>query len=136
MRWKGWKRNWFEKRWTILGNETIRRIIEIFRIQNLMINILLFIGAIGFISWQHAVFFNDVWLRNAQQKQLRQKFEDWWLTVADLDKLKLALACTIMLNSVLDKTFGIRLFSKRAFWRSSMAAESNRQFLPGSKRGL
>jgi hypothetical protein len=59
-----------------------------------MYNILLFIGAIGFVSWQFAIFFNDVWLRDAQHKKLREKFEDWWLTVEDLDKLKLALACT------------------------------------------
>jgi hypothetical protein len=87
-----------------------------------MLNFLLFIGAIGFISWKLAIFFNDVWLRDAQHKQLRQKFEDWWLTVQDLDKLKLALACTIRLNGVLDKIFGMRLFSRLAFWRISMAA--------------
>ncbi len=87
-----------------------------------MINLLFFVGAIGFISWQLAIFFNDVWLRDAQHKKLRQKFEDWWLTVVDLDKLKLALACTIHLNEILDKVFGVRLFSKLAFWRTSIAA--------------
>lgn len=82
-----------------------------------MVNFLFFVGAIGFISWQLSVFLKDVWLRDAQQKQLRQKFEDWWLTVADLDKLKLALACTIQLNGYLDKVFGAKCFSRLAFWR-------------------
>jgi hypothetical protein len=53
---------------------------------------------------------------------LRQKFEDWWLTVVDLDKLKLALACTFKLNNVVDNILGANLFSRRAFWRTSLAA--------------
>jgi hypothetical protein len=87
-----------------------------------MLNILLFIGAVGFVSWQLAIFFNDVWLRDAQHKKLRQKFEDWWLTVVDLDRLKLALVCTIKLNGILNRIFGENLFSRRAFWRTSIAA--------------
>jgi len=87
-----------------------------------MLKVLLFIGAVGFISWQFAIFFNDIWLRDAQHKKLRHKFEDWWLTVEDLDKLKLALACTVKLNAFLDDIFGIRLFSGLAFGRISIAA--------------
>ena len=87
-----------------------------------MLNILIFIGAVGFISWQLAIFFKDVWLSDAQHKKLRQKFEDWWLTVVDLDKLKLALACTIKLNNVLNRIFGDYLFSRQAFWRTSVSA--------------
>ncbi|MGO8764433.1 MAG: hypothetical protein ACLQSR_04765 [Limisphaerales bacterium] len=81
-------------------------------------DIFLFSGGIAFLSWQLAIFFNDIWLRDAQQKQLRQKFEDWWLRVADLDKLKLALACTIKLDDLLEQVFGAKLFSRRAFGRS------------------
>jgi hypothetical protein len=87
-----------------------------------VINILIFIATISLFSWPITIFLNDVWLRHAQQRQLRQKFEVWWITVADLDKLKLALACTVKLNSVLDAVFGDRLFSKRAIWRNSIGA--------------
>ena len=87
-----------------------------------MLNILIFLAAIGFISWQLAKFLQDVWLRDAQHKKLRSKFEGWWLSVADLDRLKLALACTIQLNGILNKIFGAKLFSKLAFWRVSVMA--------------
>jgi hypothetical protein len=39
-----------------------------------------------------------------------------------LDRLKLALACTIKLNGILNKIFGEDLFSRRAFWRTSQTA--------------
>jgi hypothetical protein len=87
-----------------------------------VINILIFIATISLFSWPIAIFLNDAWLRDAQQRQLRQKFEAWWITVADLDKLKLALACTVKLNNALDVVFGARLFSSRAIWRSSIGA--------------
>jgi hypothetical protein len=82
-----------------------------------MFNVLLFFGAVGFLSWQLAIFFN-FWLRDAQQKLLRQKFEDWWLTVSYMDKLKLSLTCIIKMNEILIKVFGNDIFSKLAFWRT------------------
>lgn len=85
-----------------------------------MVNVIIFISTVSVFSWAIAKFLNDVWLRDAQQKQLRQKFETWWLTVAYLDKLKLALACTIKLNGVVDSIFGETLFSKKAFYRCSV----------------
>ena len=69
-----------------------------------------------------AKFLDEVWLRDEQKRQLRAKFESWWLTVADYDRIKFALVCTQAFNRFMDVLFGEKLFSQRAFFRCSILA--------------
>jgi len=85
-----------------------------------MINLVILIGVLLGVPIAIAKFYEDVWLMDSQKKRLRERFETWWLTVADYDRLKLALACTVKFNSLLDKMFGDRLFSKEAFYECSI----------------
>lgn len=66
--------------------------------------------------------FLEVWLLDNEKKRLREKFETWWLTVSDYDRLQFALICTRGCNRFIDVLFGNKLFSKRAFLRCSFIA--------------
>lgn len=64
--------------------------------------------------------FLEHWLLDPQKRRLQEKFELWWLTVSDLNKFHFALACTRAYNRLNDFVFGEKLFSKKAFFRSSI----------------
>ncbi len=64
--------------------------------------------------------FFEHWLLDPQKRRLQEKFELWWLTVSDLNKLHFALAFTRAYNRFNDFFFGEKLFSKRAFLRCSI----------------
>ena len=68
------------------------------------------------------IYLKDVWLRDAQQKRLREKFESWWLTVQDYDDLKLSLLFTIKIETMLSGVFGERLLSWKSLYRTSLPA--------------
>jgi hypothetical protein len=64
-----------------------------------------------------AKFIDNALLRDVHKKMLLQKFEDWWLVVADYDKLQLALILASKTNDFLDFAFGKSLISKKVLWR-------------------
>jgi hypothetical protein len=87
-----------------------------------MYNLILLICALVGIPILVAKFLDDVWLRDEQKRQLRTRFESWWLTVADYDRMRFALICTLAFNHFADIFFGEKLFSKKAFIRCSTIA--------------
>jgi hypothetical protein len=69
-----------------------------------------------------AKYLDEAWLRDEEKRKLRARFESWWLTVVDYDRLKLALVCTRAFNRLTDVIFGEKLLSKKAFYRCSVLA--------------
>jgi hypothetical protein len=69
-----------------------------------------------------AKFLDEIWLMDEQKNQLRAKFELWWLTVADYDRLQFALVCTKACNHFADTLFSKGLLSKTAFYRCAIIA--------------
>jgi len=85
--------------------------------------IFLFFCLLG-ISAKVTKFLEEVWLREDEKRRLREKFESWWLTVSDYDRLKFALVCTQSINHFTDVFFCGKLLSKKAFYRCSVIATS------------
>jgi hypothetical protein len=65
-------------------------------------------------------FAKDALFRDAQNKMLSLKFENWWKIVERYDKRKLALVFVRKVNGILDATFGAKHFSKRLILKSSL----------------
>src|SRR5262245_1218474 len=64
-------------------------------------------------------FIEEQWLLDPQKRALQEKFESWWLSVADSKPRYFALAMARGVSDSLAAFFGKRLFSKRAFVRSA-----------------
>ena len=90
-------------------------------IQSIFANIGLFCFGILLLSLPIARFL-DVWLLGTQRRRVREKFEEWWITVADLNKLTLALVIAKKFSTASDRFFGERLFSSRAFFKGLLVA--------------
>jgi hypothetical protein len=80
-------------------------------------NIFIWITAITIFSWQCAKVYESSWQMPEEKKKLAKYFEQWWLNVAYLDRLKFALACAAKVEGILTSIFGNDLFSKRTFKR-------------------
>jgi hypothetical protein len=87
-----------------------------------MWNGLVIVGAFAAIFVVFAKFLDDIGLSEKGKASLQKCFEDWWLSVGYLDRVALALALAAKFSSVTDLYLGPRLFSKRAFLRSSTVA--------------
>ncbi len=64
-------------------------------------------------------FIEEQWLLDPQKRVLQEKFESWWLTVAEKKPRSFAVALARVASESLTSFFGKRLFSKRAFVRSA-----------------
>jgi hypothetical protein len=62
--------------------------------------------------------FLNVWLLDEQKKQLKDKFENWWLSVQYLDRRQFALTVAAKISVFLDSFFGVRFLSVKFLWRS------------------
>jgi hypothetical protein len=58
-------------------------------------------------------FCDNVIFLDAQKKVLNHKFDSWWKTVENYDKLKFALVFAQKVNEILDLTFGTSHYSKK-----------------------
>ena len=65
-------------------------------------------------------FIEEKWLLEHQRRGLREKFEDWWISVAKTKPRYFAVALARGASEGLTDFFGKRFFSKRAFIRSSV----------------
>src|SRR5262245_28607965 len=64
-------------------------------------------------------FIEEQWLLDPQKRALQEKFESWWLTVAESKPRYFAVALARSISDLLTDFFGKRLFSKKAFTRST-----------------
>jgi hypothetical protein len=87
-----------------------------------MLNLIILICCLLGIPVLITKYLDDAWVGDGKKRQLRDKFESWWITVADYDRLKFALICTNAFKSFIDGFFGTKLFSKRAFFRCTVIA--------------
>jgi hypothetical protein len=83
-----------------------------------MWNWLIIFGAVAAILAQAIKVIDEIGLRDSQKASLQKRFEDWWLTVSELDRVTLALVLASKLSLIIDSHLGVRLLSKRAFARS------------------
>src|ERR1035437_239025 len=87
-----------------------------------MLNFLLFFVA-SLAVWKTgqyvSTFIEEQWLLDPQRRKLQERFEAWWITVADMKPKSLAVALARGASDVLNSFFGKRLFSKRAFSRAA-----------------
>jgi hypothetical protein len=67
-------------------------------------------------------FLEDQWLLDPQKRALQKKFESWWFTVAESKPRYFAVALARSISDLLTDFFGKRLFSKKAFVRSTTIA--------------
>ena len=84
--------------------------------------ILIFLGvAIG--VWKTAQiisgFIEEQWLLDPQKQALREKFEFWWLKMAESKPRYFAIALARGISDLFTSFFGKRLFSRKAFVRSA-----------------
>jgi hypothetical protein len=86
------------------------------KLYNLLALFGLFLGLVG----AALVFAKDALFRDAQNKMLSLKFENWWRIVERYDKNKLALVFVRKINGILDSSFGTKHFSKRLIVKSSL----------------
>jgi hypothetical protein len=82
-----------------------------------MLNFLIILAALAAAFALIVKFLDEVGLQDSGKVRLQKRFEDWWLTVSDMNRLSLALAFATRLSHVVDTYFGVRLISKRAFTR-------------------
>lgn len=87
-----------------------------------MTSAIIFLGA-AFGVWRTAIFISgfieEQWLLDPQKRALQEKFESWWLSVAESKPRYFAVSFARGISESLTSFFGKRLFSKRAFIRSA-----------------
>lgn len=67
-----------------------------------MWNLLIVVTCLAALAGQFFRFLDEVWISDTSKRALQQRFENWWLALADADSRSVALALATKLAEAVD----------------------------------